>query len=693
MIRALCWLLLAALGAVAGWRAALSVGHARSEGAPEGWSTVEAQVPFRLPELAGELPLTLEAWSLDHFRGITSPPAEGPVEVEVTVPVEGAVQIGLGEPRPDGRQLVFVARRPSAELRDASPPVVVWKLPTGAEEQIVCDGRLLSPPDDRWRFAFSAPGKTLEILAGDQRARCRVPWEGPVTVKAGLKRVHLHALSSDAWSLPRPLDPRAPPAGAALGALLALLVAALERRHGARWSSTVLTALPLAICGALLETEGAAVAHTLRISGVSPHALPVLAGLGPALLLKALHLAGRLARGRPGALGALLAAGAPAALAVGACLALEAGYIWTTLGVAGAAAAAGLTLWANVNTVRGFNLISLALVVLGTVSLEYGLRWTQAGISWAPGAAAPTDLERARAWSEGGAGEELDGAMTADPLLGWITRSAAEVEALEAADPEAVWAPEAVGSVPAPLYPDERTPDAARKQIVCLGGSSTAGAVQTQDPRIFYPNQLDVILGDEVEVFNQGVGGWTTFHIARYAQRSLAALEPDVVTLYVGHNDLYQMTVLPYAQLYARWQEAPNQTVGAWLQSVRLYQGLRFLVQGVRPATLQPAVPVADARENLRAVIVASRGAGAKVLLMSEGIHPDPSKLSDYWAMMAGLAEESEGVEYMDAAALLHEEGDNAFIDDCHLSILGHRALSRAMRTRLYELGWVPEVD
>ena len=57
------------------------------------------------------------------------------------------------------------------------------------------------------------------------------------------------------------------------------------------------------------------------------------------------------------------------------------------------------------------------------------------------------------------------------------------------------------------------------------------------------------------------------------------------------------------------------------------------------------------------------------------------------------LAAANEGVSYLDSGGLLDEVGQNAFIDDCHLTILGHRALSRAMRDRLYELGWIPEAD
>ena len=89
------------------------------------------------------------------------------------------------------------------------------------------------------------------------------------------------------------------------------------------------------------------------------------------------------------------------------------------------------------------------------------------------------------------------------------------------------------------------------------------------------------------------------------------------------------------------------------------------------------AVPLADAEDNLQAIIALVTGRGGKVLLASEGLSPDPGPLADYNAMMAQTASAHDNVWYVDTAGILYaEQGPSWFLDDCHLTEAGHRLVA-----------------
>jgi lysophospholipase L1-like esterase len=99
-------------------------------------------------------------------------------------------------------------------------------------------------------------------------------------------------------------------------------------------------------------------------------------------------------------------------------------------------------------------------------------------------------------------------------------------------------------------------------------------------------------------------------------------------------------------------------------------------------------VPVGDARDNLGAVVELARAHHAKVLLMTEGLNPDPAPMRPYGEMLAGL--QADDVAWLDAAGALWEADDpTLFLDDCHLSVPGHERLATMVEAKLRALGWL----
>ena len=126
------------------------------------------------------------------------------------------------------------------------------------------------------------------------------------------------------------------------------------------------------------------------------------------------------------------------------------------------------------------------------------------------------------------------------------------------------------------------------------------------------------------------------------------------------------------------------------LDSVRLYQGLRLLARGLRPGGGAGVSPQA-LEDNLQAIAGLAESRNMKVLLMSEGVRPDPRILWHYAKMMDQVAQSSTNIHYLDTASVLDEVGTGVFIDSNHLTDRGHRIVANAMQKELENLGWVPK--
>ena len=320
----------------------------------------------------------------------------------------------------------------------------------------------------------------------------------------------------------------------------------------------------------------------------------------------------------------------------------------------------GLT-WAQVNAgrVRLYNLTSLALFCGMLVAAEGSVRLTPAGAAW------------------GDAGSRT----RRDDIYGWVPEANDSFALLEEGRHTA--------------YPDRGYPvaipaESGRPRLVAMGGSTAGGAFQNDDLREFYLALVQSRLGAH-DVVNQGVGGWTTWHIRRYLDDHLDSLNPTVLTLYVGHNDLMTPVPIPYDELYHAWRgRQGSRRLARMLSGVGSTRPSGTAPQ--RPPALRAAGrrPLEDARENLIAVSEQVVGRGGRVVLASEGLAPDPAPLSEYNRMMARLADDMEGVSYVPTAERLHEwSGERLFVDDCHLTRRGHEVVAEAFVRELERLGVV----
>jgi lysophospholipase L1-like esterase len=182
------------------------------------------------------------------------------------------------------------------------------------------------------------------------------------------------------------------------------------------------------------------------------------------------------------------------------------------------------------------------------------------------------------------------------------------------------------GFVGRELEPDG--PDLWR--IVAVGDSCTYGGGSDSDS---YPALLDARLnlregvGRRFEVVNAGISGLNSELALRRLRTRVLPLEPDVVTVYIGWNDLMKFD--PLAQVAhgedARWSGVARALDGLWL-----VKGMRkLLFFHVRPYLASPTTgpesrtgrfqgfrPTVYER-NLSEMIEAVRAAGARPLLVT----------------------------------------------------------------------------
>jgi lysophospholipase L1-like esterase len=84
----------------------------------------------------------------------------------------------------------------------------------------------------------------------------------------------------------------------------------------------------------------------------------------------------------------------------------------------------------------------------------------------------------------------------------------------------------------------EATKEKTKIRVLCIGASTTANNISDGTTDYTYPSILQKQLGDEYEVLNGGIGGWITPDILINFQLNLLKLNPDIVLLYHGYNDL-----------------------------------------------------------------------------------------------------------------------------------------------------------
>jgi len=643
------WLVLIVLATSIGGAITASLGRQASRiEAPAGWHRLSSRGQvFIQADTVGARPPPWTEWSVSSYESIAIEVSARQFEVQAEIPESGRLLVALAHSQasPGTGVLLEAGAAPTGRRIRAD----------GSTIDASCVGDLspLSAGDVTVSLARNDSGWSARINGASLNCRSAVGLGGP-SVTAGLKRVVLDELSLDGKVQPRPA-PGAWLAGL-ITALSILALGGLERRLRVEPAHSLATWSPLLIGPLGLGVDGAWLAETLRMVSAPGDVLivgiAVAMALGAKLMLALFMLTRHWAQRKALALVVSILVSGTVGMALAGALGISHPIGLGYSGIAGASAGALMWVQARASQVRGYNVISLLLAIAVLVGIETGVRYSSLGPVW-------------------NSVDDQQGAGTMQTLI----------EQFEDLD-------RGIHSeYPSSGFPVAVGPKSAATRVACLGASSTGGAYQNDDLREFYPARLSERLGPDVDVINQGVGGWTSFHLRHFLDQHLDRLDADVITIYLGLNETLS-TPVPFDTLYNQWRSGALQASPSHLDSVRLFQGLRLLVRGLRPGG-GPGVSPESLKENLEHIVTLTRARGIRTLLMNEGIRPDPDEYTAYWVAMKSVADGRDDVAYLDTATLLHRVGMQAFLDGNHLSDTGHRAVAEAMTHKLEALGWV----
>jgi lysophospholipase L1-like esterase len=264
-----------------------------------------------------------------------------------------------------------------------------------------------------------------------------------------------------------------------------------------------------------------------------------------------------------------------------------------------------------------------------------------------------------------------------------------------------------------------KTPGVFR--ILCSGGSTTFDILATEDEET-WPWILETSLRDQgfqAEVFNAGFPGWTSLeNLVSLAIRDVD-LQPDVVVLFQGINDLQPASHQPFDGQYERGHARQAvRALGfelrplAWYEHSIIVERTRDLVFGERDpwkrfesisptygrVKMLPAEALAVFERNIRTFVAIATASGSEVLLVTQPLRirrdfsdadlsylaqwipgleamAVPAQLERMNLILKKIAEEGPAA-LADAASGLHWS-DKDFEDPMHFSHRGSARLAR----------------
>lgn len=713
------WLCIAGLGL--GHSVWTGIYRQHSDQAPRFWTKEDTPVPYRQSNLQGDLQASAAEWSLDFYRAIYPVQPQAPntaISLDFRMPPASQLEVWLSAPPIQKRlgmnwvSVCKLVKNPPSFCNGRSEfgiglvfdrfegsAVQLVREDINGRKPISCTEELALEITDQ-PVSVSLQGKDNQVLINlnGKEYQCQTELGDKVPlIRPGLRSIAISNIRYGTLQSPT-LSSWIPMVCYPLGLMFILGLGYLEKRSKAAPLSLCLTTLPAIFAWIWADMNAKILIEDLRAAWLSAYWLPFYLSFFPTLFFKLSAYSLRAERQNSfSTIGlALLSlflligfsfswiAGFSTIILLGIALFLLAfkdlqkilhlPIIWVLASSLfliliqpfhwsglfwGACWALSWVLLLLVNRfanqIRWFNWLSLFFCIGLLVSSEVVLRATKAGQQWSNTGSQTKENE----------------------IFGWISQANESFALFEEGEHR--------------KYPDKGFPapiETTNKQtrVIAFGGSTTGGAFQNDDLNEFYPARLQDYLGNQYQVLNQGVGGWTTWHIRYYIQAKIEKLSPDIVLLYVGHNDILTAIPLPYKQLYQAWKKNKNgKKIGDSLGQFRLYHAFRHILLSLRSSENKVAVPVDHAEENLEAII-SMLPTKTKVILISEGLSPDPGLLYGYNEMMKALAADKPNVYYIPAAENLHNyPSHDVFLDDCHLTNFGHNLVAKQIGQFLQE--------
>jgi lysophospholipase L1-like esterase len=220
---------------------------------------------------------------------------------------------------------------------------------------------------------------------------------------------------------------------------------------------------------------------------------------------------------------------------------------------------------------------------------------------------------------------------TADPFLAWRNQENLRQEPYLTTS-HGIYSPHEI--------PYERSGN--RYRLLILGDSSTAGLGIDKQANT-WPQVLQGLVSDSVEVINAAVIGYSTEQARAALFREYFKYKPDGILLYLGNNDGFGSSVPDRRMLDTTQAGKPllaridNWLVDHWATYVFLKATAKYINQIAFDTDLGdealklPRVPLAEFRENMDAMVRWAEGAGADIYLLIPPVPQEyPPRILEY---------------------------------------------------------------
>ncbi len=235
-------------------------------------------------------------------------------------------------------------------------------------------------------------------------------------------------------------------------------------------------------------------------------------------------------------------------------------------------------------------------------------------------------------------------------------------------------------------------------RILCYGDSNTDGPDAGG-----WPERLQAVLqrtseGITYEVLNAGVAGYTSHQGLLRFRRQVEHLQPDLVLVSFGWNDL--ATALGTPDRAFTPPPATQVAIERFLLHYRFYLvGKRYLLPRPNPSpdtVVGHRVPLDDYLENMGGFRRTAEEHGAEIVFLTRP-HREPTaymrqvennwraKVPEYNDALRQFGEESRTL-VIDVQRVFETHYPDGFIDECHFTEEGHRRMAELLAERLPSL-------
>jgi lysophospholipase L1-like esterase len=251
-------------------------------------------------------------------------------------------------------------------------------------------------------------------------------------------------------------------------------------------------------------------------------------------------------------------------------------------------------------------------------------------------------------------------------------------------------------------------------RIAILGGSAAYGYLVSdgEEASRLLEKQLHHLDVGDVEVINAGVPGYDLFQSIVRFREVVDPLQPDIVVLYLGYNDIrYLLSETP--ETFQNPRQPPYPFWERWLRHSTLYGFVRYRILGGatdfgigrRTQNLPTDKGIAQFRRNLNEIMLASHEIGAELVVCVQATAAQPSVSPELRAVLGNTDVEvqraiqifeaihhtlddfakKQDALFIDVSAAVPPTSQNLG-DAIHLTAIGEQALADLLTKQLQHL-------